>query len=86
MTKELTENSYMGALLRAALLLGDLHPATPVCEIMISGFCIQNHVRNLYPRCRIVAHTEQLSCPTSTPAATGEHYLILYPIIKSISS
>lgn len=53
MTIEPVENNYMEALLRAALLLGDLHRTVPVHEITISGFMICNHIRKLYPRCRI---------------------------------
>ena len=82
MTKELTVNNYMEALLRAALLLGDLHRAVPVHEITISGFLIHNHVRKLYPRCKIAAQSELCAYPTSTviPSSPAEDYLILYQI------
>jgi hypothetical protein len=81
MTKELIEGSYMEALLRAAILLGDLRRATPVYEITISGFLIQNNVRQLYPRCRIAAQIEsqESSAPTVISTSPGEDYLILYP-------
>ena len=81
-TKELMEGNYMEALLRAAILLGDLHRTVPVREITISGFLIQNNVRKLYPRCKIVAQNEQNAYPVSTivPVPTDEDYLILYPI------
>ena len=59
MTKELMENNYMQALLRATILLGDLRRQIPVREITISGFLVQNHVRKLYPRCKMVAHAER---------------------------
>jgi len=87
MTKELMENNYMEALLRAALLLGDLHRTVPVHEITISGFMVGNRVRKLYPRCRIVAQTGQQSCLVGTisPDSSGENYLILYPIHKIFS-
>ena len=87
-TKELMEGNYMEALLRAALLLGDLHRTVPVREITISGFLIRNHVRKLYPRCRIVAQSSQFShpCDTLLSGSPGEDYLILYPIRKSIHS
>ena len=88
MTKELTVNNYMEALLCSALLLGDLHRAVPVQEITISGFLIRNHVRKLYPRCRIVAQTEQqvYSAETILPEMSGGDYLIFCPIRKSIPS
>lgn len=78
----------MEAPLRAALLLGDLHRAVPVHEITISGFMARNHVRKLYPRCRIIARIEHPYYPAETvlPAPPGEDYLILYPIRKSIPS
>lgn len=81
-TKELLMGNYMEALLQAALLLGDLHRSVPVHEIAISGFLIRNHARKLYPRCKIVAHNEQISYPVSTvlPSPPAEDYLILYPI------
>ena len=87
-TKELTEGNYMEALLRAAILLGDFRRPVPVHEITISGFLIQNHVRKLYPRCRLVARIGQQSCSPAAPLqdTTGENYLILYPIRKSIPS
>lgn len=78
----------MEALLRAALLLADLHRAVPVHEITISGFMVRNHVRKLYPRCRIIARIEHPYYPAETvlPAPPGEDYLILYHIRKSIPS
>ena len=81
-TKELMEGNYMEALLRAAILLGDLHRTVPVREITISGFLIQNNVRKLYPRCKIVAQNEQNAYPVSTviPSPPAEDYLILYPL------
>lgn len=88
MTKELMEGNYMEALLRAALLLGDLHRTVPVHEITISGFMVRNQVRKLYPRCRIVARTEHSYYPAETvlPDPPGVDYLILYPIRKSMPS
>lgn len=88
MTKELMENNYMEALLRAALLLGNLHRAVPVHEITISGFVIGKHVRKLYPRCKIIAQMKQRAYPVETVQSElpGENYLILYPIRKTIPS
>ena len=76
--------NYMEALLRAAMLLGDLHRAVPVREITISGFLVRNHVRKLYPRCKILPQIAIRSYPAETvlPEPSGENYLILYPIRK----
>ena len=88
MTRELTENNYMEALLRAALLLGDLHRTVPVHEITISGFAVRDHARKMYPRCRIVARPVLNPCSSATFAqdSSGEDYLILYPLRETISS
>ena len=87
-TKELLTDNYMEALLRAAILLGDLHRTVPVHEISISGFMIHDNVRKLYPRCKIVAHNEQCTYPVSTviPSPLAENYLILYPLRKPLHS
>lgn len=88
MTKELTESNYMEALLRAAILLGDLHRTVPVHEITISGFMIRDNIRKLYPRCKIIAQTGQNTYPVSTVISSppAEDYLILYPIRRSLHS
>ncbi len=87
-TKEIMEGSYMEALLRAALLLDELRRTTPVHEITISGFRICNHVRKLYPQCRIVAMDSRSSDPAdaTVPPSPGEDYLILYPLRSSLPS
>ena len=84
-TKELLTGNYMEALLRAAILLGDLHRTIPVREITIAGFMIRDNVRKVYPRCKIIAQTEQTPYPISNvvPAPLAETYLILYPIRES---
>ena len=81
MTIEFVESNYMEALLRAALLLGDLHRTSPVHEITISAFRIRNSGRCLYPRCRIIVQGNPASYPAATviPTPCGEDYLILYP-------
>lgn len=63
-------NNYMEALLRAALLLGDL----PVQEITISGFLIRSHVRKLYPRCKMVAQMKQPVYPVETVLISSIQY------------
>lgn len=74
------ETRFIHALLRATLLLGDLHRQIPVREITIAGFLIQNHARRLYPRCKMVAQAaEEAASPISSETA-GEDYLILYPV------
>lgn len=87
-TKEIMEGSYMQALLRAALLLGELRRAAPVHEITISGFRICNRVRKLYPQCRIIATDSRSSHPPAVvvPPSLGENYLILYPLRSSLPS
>ena len=80
MAKELMEDNYMHALLRATLLLGDLHRQIPVREITIAGFLIQNHARRLYPRCKMVAQTAEEAASPISPETAGEDYLILYPV------
>lgn len=84
MAKELVEDNYMHALLRAALLFGDLHRRIPVREITIAGFLIQNHARRLYPRCKMVAQAAEAASPISSDTA-GEDYLILYPVYPPLS-
>ena len=86
-TKEIIEDNYMVALLRAALLLGDLHRSTPVHEITISGFHFQNSIRMLFPRCKIVAsiNSRPYSADCVIPTSPGEDYLILYPLRKAKS-
>lgn len=82
MTIELVENNYMEALLRAALLLGDLHRTVPVHEITISSFMICKHIRKLYPRCRIQTQVDHVAYTRSMvhSETLGENYLILFPI------
>lgn len=80
-TKELVEKNYMEALLRAALLLGDTHRNVPIREITIAGFHECNHVRKLYPRCRVFVQTEPQNPPLkgSFVDVKKEYYLLLYP-------
>jgi len=85
---ELMENNYIQALLRAALLLGDMHRSVTVHEITISAFADRNHVRTLYPRCRIIAQSAPGPYPESvvSPASRGQDYLILFPVQNEMSS
>ena len=80
MATELMEDNYMQALLRAALLLGDLHRQIPVREITIAGFLIRDHARKLYPRCKMVAQAEEETASSISSDTAGEDYLILYPV------
>lgn len=79
---ELTESNYMQALLRAAVLLGDMHRTIPIHEITISGFLVRCHERKLYSSCKIITCTEhEYSLATTTVSEpAGDDYLILYPI------
>ena len=80
-TKEIQSGNYMEALLRASLLLGDLHRAVPVHEITIAAFDSSGHSHHLYPKCRIISHDPLVSrqMPPGVCAPLGEKYLILYP-------
>ena len=80
-TKELQSDNYMEALLRASLLLGDLHRTIPVYEITIAAFDSSEQSRRLYPRCEIVSHVLLAShrMPLEVDTSKGEKYLILYP-------
>ena len=80
-TKEIQSGNYMEALLRASLLLGDLHRTVPVYEITIAAFDSSGHSRHLYPKCRIISHDPLASrqMPLGVCAPLGEKYLILYP-------
>ena len=80
-TKEIQSSNYMEALLRASLLLGDLHRAVPVHEITIAAFDSSGHSRHLYPKCMIISHDPLASqqMPPGGCAPLEEKYLILYP-------
>ena len=75
-TKELQSDNYMEALLRASLLLGDLHRTIPVYEITIAAFDSSEQSRRLYPRCVLLASHRM---PLEVDTSKGEKYLILYP-------
>lgn len=72
MVKERIEGTYIEALLRAALLLGDKHSAISVREVTVVGYKLDGEERTLYPRCKMAVQDEN--------ASTGEDYLILYPM------
>ena len=80
-TKEIQSGNYMEALLRASLLLGDLHRTVPVQEITIAEFDSSGHSRHLYPKCRIISIDPLKShqMPLEDYIPMGEKYLILYP-------
>lgn len=82
MIKELTENTYLEALLRAALVLGDLERKVPVRELTIAGYRMDGETRRLYPRCKMISQdiSEEDSKMKPVSAFSGEDYLILYRI------
>lgn len=87
MAREFMEANYMEALLRAALLLGDLHRTAPIRAITISAFQIHDNARKLYPRCRIFVQDDSCSCSAATISSfPGDDYLILYPTRQSMPS
>lgn len=51
MTKEILENSYIEALLRAALLFGDLHCEKPAREITIATYWVDDGKKHISRRC-----------------------------------
>lgn len=81
-TDEIIVENYMQALLKAALLLGDLHRAEAVHKVTISGYYCIDHTRILQSRC-IILHKPSPDLPEAEdiglpPVETD--YLILYPL------
>lgn len=71
MAKEINEKNYMEALLRAALIMGDLHPQKPIREITIAGCKVGADAKQINPRCKMFAQ--------GADAADGEDFIILFP-------
>lgn len=71
MANEINEKNYMEALLRAALIMGDLHLQKPIREITIAGCKMQKDVRQINPRCTMLAQ--------GANASDGEDFMILFP-------
>ena len=88
MTKELMENSYVEALLRAAAMLGDGGRSCPIHEVTVSAFEMKNEVRCVYPRCRLTVQSLPLvyNSRMHTMPNAGEDYVILYPIRRRVPS
>lgn len=76
--KEIIEANYFEALLRAALLLSDLHRTTHIHEITVAEFDPEEEPRQLYPRCKLTTQDEPV--PDDLPE---ENYHILFPIDKA---
>ena len=80
--QEIFVENYMQALLKAALLLGDLHHSEPIHRVVISGFCHSDPLRILHSRCTIICETQTVPPKIESdciPASSSE-YLILYPL------
>ena len=80
--QEIFVENYMQALLKAALLLGDLHRSEPIHRVVISGFCHSDHLRILHSKCTIICEAKTVPPKIESdclPASSSE-YLILYPL------
>ena len=79
---EIIVENYMQALLKAALLLGDLRRSEPIHRVVISEFCHSDHLRILRSRCTIICEPKTVPSKIEDdciPASSSE-YLILYPL------
>jgi len=87
-TKELSENTYIEALLRAALLLCDPRSAPCVHEITISAIETDSCPHRAHPRCRILPENHSLPgiSASHAPIHKMKRYLILYPMKKTGNS
>lgn len=76
-------SNFLEALLRAALILGDLRRATPVREITISSMQKWDSGHRVQTRCRITMEYDPVHrCLPGERAANpmeGERVLIVYP-------
>ena len=54
--QEIIVENYMQALLKAALLLGDLRRSEPIHRVVISEFCHSDHLRILHSKCTIISN------------------------------
>ena len=80
--QEIIVENYMQALLKAALLLGDLHPSEPIRRIVISGFCHSDHLRILHSTCTIICEPKTVppKIESDCLSDSSSEYLILYPL------
>ena len=84
--QEIIVENYMQALLKAALLLGDLHHSEPIHRVVISGFCYSDRLRILHSRCTIICEPKTVPPKIENnciPASSSE-YLILYPLSDKV--
>ena len=82
---EIIVENYMQTLIKAALLLGDLHPSEPIYKVVISEFCHNDHLRILHSRCAIICEPKTVSSKAESdriPTSSSE-YPILYPLSSS---
>ena len=80
--QEIIVENYMQALLKAALLLGDLHHSEPIHRVVISEFCHSDHLRILRSRCTIICEPKIVPPKIESDCLSGSssEYLILYPL------
>ena len=79
---EIIVENYMQALLKAALLLGNLHPPEPIHRVVISGFCHSDHLRILHSKCTIICEPKTVppKIESDCLSDSSSEYLILYPL------
>ena len=79
---EIIVENYMQALLKAALLLGDLHHSEPIHRVVISEFCHSDHLRILHSKCTIICEPKTVPPKIESDCihVSSSEYLILYPL------
>ena len=79
---EIIVENYMQALLKAALLLGDLHHSEPIHRVVISEFCHSDHLRILHSKCTIICEPKTVppKIESDCLSDSSSEYLILYPL------
>ena len=81
---EIIIESYIQALLKAALLLGDPRHSESIHKVVISGFCHSDHLRILHSRRTIICKPKTAPSKTESdriPTSSSE-YLIFYPAAR----
>ena len=80
--QEIIVENYMHALLKVALLLGDLHHSEPLHRAVISEFCYSDHLRILHSKCTIICESKTVppKIESDCLSDSSSEYLILYPL------
>ena len=79
---EIIVENYMQALLKAALLLGDLRHSESIHRVVISEFCHSDHLRILHSKCTIICEPKIVppKIESDCLSDSSSEYLILYPL------